>query len=82
MLSESMKKTLDFLKEKEILYKYMGGYWAEQGLSHDDFSDPYKNKPDHVSTRSLKALERRGLVNFTDFEDRGHGEVPVRVEAT
>ncbi len=81
MLTGTMKNALDFVNEKQILYKYDGGFWAEQGLDHSFFNEPGRINHQYIGSGTVMALERRGLIKFIDYENRGHGEVPIRAVA-
>lgn len=71
-LSESMLKAIKCMAEHKAICRYPGGCWqAPRG---------YEKWMRSLGTRTVEALVRRGLAEYTEWKEGRSGRFPVRCE--
>ena len=75
MLSKTMLKTLEYIKEHgNVITRYQGGFWAEVGWH------PYERP--WFNTNTIQALVERGYLSYTQWKESRRYNERFPIEAT
>ncbi|MGB7996550.1 MAG: hypothetical protein WCF45_10535 [Photobacterium halotolerans] len=71
-LSPAQAKAVEYLKEHGELVNYRP-FWSAEGVERNPISDHHPELVPvwHVDRKTLLVLERLGIVEFTEYDERG-----------
>lgn len=76
-LSKTQEFCLQLLDRQGEIIRYQGGFWSEPNAELDKGYDNFSFPKDNVSTKTIKALENRGVIVATEWRKSRNGEYPT-----